>query len=147
VVLDFASSNPAEAVGFLLLKKSSACLPSEGKSNNLSYVPTLRHVKDPISCSSLRADSKIRVCSFLPSLIEASRAAWCGAPLEITEGTIWIWGTEGLSIRPRCSNPNDDSNSKLNIKGRKEEENNPELFIFLNYFCSFVRLGIMSRDG
>jgi hypothetical protein len=50
------------------------------------------------------------VC-FHPSLIQASRSAWCGAPLEMTEGTIWIWGTEGLSIRPRRSNPNDDSNS------------------------------------
>jgi hypothetical protein len=27
----FAGSNPAEAVGFLRAKKSSACLPSEGK--------------------------------------------------------------------------------------------------------------------
>jgi hypothetical protein len=26
--------------------------------------------------------------SFLPSLIEASRATWCGAPLEMKEGTI-----------------------------------------------------------
>jgi hypothetical protein len=98
---------------FFLLKKSRACLPSEGKSNNLSHVPTLGHVKNSISCSSLRADGKIRVCSFLPSLIEASRAAWCGAPLEMTEGTTWIWGTEGLSIRPRCSNPNADCNFTL----------------------------------
>jgi hypothetical protein len=27
----FAGSNPAEAVGFFRAKKSSACLPSEGK--------------------------------------------------------------------------------------------------------------------
>jgi hypothetical protein len=31
---------------------------------------------------------KIRAFCFLPSVIEASRAAWCGAPLEMTEGTI-----------------------------------------------------------
>jgi hypothetical protein len=28
---EFAGSNPAEAVGFFRAKKSSACLPSEGK--------------------------------------------------------------------------------------------------------------------
>ena len=31
LVPKFAGSNPAEAVGFLREKKSSACLPSEGK--------------------------------------------------------------------------------------------------------------------
>ena len=31
LVPKFAGSNPAEAVGFLRAKKSSACLPSEGK--------------------------------------------------------------------------------------------------------------------
>ena len=31
LVPKFAGSNPAEAVGFLGAKKSSACLPSEGK--------------------------------------------------------------------------------------------------------------------
>jgi hypothetical protein len=40
--------------------------------------------------------------SFLPSLIEASRAAWCGVPLEMKEGTIPIRGTKGLCTRPRC---------------------------------------------
>jgi hypothetical protein len=40
--------------------------------------------------------------SFLPSLIEVSRAVWCGVPLEMKEGTIPIWGTKGLSTRPRC---------------------------------------------
>jgi hypothetical protein len=56
------------------------------------------------------------VCAVsFPSLIEASRAAWCGAPLEMTEGTVWIWGTEGLSIRPRCSNPNDGSNYQREV--------------------------------
>jgi len=37
----------AEAVGFLGAKKSSARLPSEGKSSSLSHVVDLRHVKDP----------------------------------------------------------------------------------------------------
>jgi hypothetical protein len=83
------------------VKKSSACLPSEGKSNNLSHVPTLGHVKEPSSCSSLRAAGKIRMFSFLPSLIEASRAAWYGVTLEMKDGTIPIWGTKGLSTRPR----------------------------------------------
>jgi hypothetical protein len=40
--------------------------------------------------------------SCLPSLIEVSRAAWCGVPLEMKEITIPIWGTKGLSTRPRC---------------------------------------------
>jgi hypothetical protein len=40
--------------------------------------------------------------SFLPSLIEASRAAWCWVPLEMKEGTIPVRGTKGLSTRPRC---------------------------------------------
>jgi hypothetical protein len=62
----------------------------------------LGHVKDPSSCSSLRTAGKIRMFSFLPSLIEASRAAWCGVPLGMKEGTIPIRGTKGLSTRPRC---------------------------------------------
>jgi hypothetical protein len=61
----------------------------------------LGHVKEPSSCSSLRAAGKIRMFSFLPSLIEVSRAAWFGVPLEMKEGTIPIWGTKGLSTRPR----------------------------------------------
>jgi hypothetical protein len=40
---------------FSVCKKSTARLPSEGKSNNLSHVPTLGHVKDPFSRSELRA--------------------------------------------------------------------------------------------
>jgi hypothetical protein len=32
------------------MEKSSACLPSEGKSNNLPHVPTLGHVKYPRFC-------------------------------------------------------------------------------------------------
>jgi hypothetical protein len=48
----------------------------------LAHVPTLGHVREPSSCGSLRAAGKIRMFSFLPSLIEASRAAWCGVPLR-----------------------------------------------------------------
>jgi hypothetical protein len=77
-------------------------MPSFGGEVNLSHVPTLGHVKDPSCCSSLRAAGEIRMFSFLPSLIEASRAAWCGVPLEMKEGTIPIMGTKGLSTRPRC---------------------------------------------
>jgi hypothetical protein len=69
MLAEFAGSNPTEAVGFFLMEKSSACFPSEGKSNNLSHVPTLGHLNEPISCSSLRADGKICMYSFLPSLI------------------------------------------------------------------------------
>jgi hypothetical protein len=37
---------------FRASEKSSVCLPSEGKSNNMSHVPALRHVKNPsVSCS------------------------------------------------------------------------------------------------
>jgi hypothetical protein len=43
----FAGSNPAEAVGFLRVEKSSECLPSEGKKSRGSHVADLRHVKDP----------------------------------------------------------------------------------------------------
>jgi hypothetical protein len=46
------------------------------------------HVKEPSNCGKLRVARKIRVFIFLPSLMEASRAAWCGAPLEVKEGTI-----------------------------------------------------------
>ena len=47
LVPKFAGSNPAEAVGFLRAKKSSARLPSEGKSSRRSHVADLWHVKDP----------------------------------------------------------------------------------------------------
>ena len=46
LVPKFAGSNPAEAVGFLRAKKSSARLPSEGKESRRSHVVDLRHVKD-----------------------------------------------------------------------------------------------------
>jgi hypothetical protein len=93
------------------MEKSSACLPSEGKSNNLSHLPTLGHLKEPSSCNLFRAAGKIRMYSFLPSLIEASRTAWCGVALEMKEGTIPIWGTKGLSTRPRCITLMTNSNS------------------------------------
>jgi hypothetical protein len=64
--------------------------------------PTLGHVKELSSCGSLRTAGKIRMFSFLLSLIEVSRAAWCGVPLEMKEGTIPIWDTKGLSTRRRC---------------------------------------------
>jgi hypothetical protein len=80
------------------MEKSSTCLPSEGKSNNLPHVPTLGHVKDPSFCSCW-----LNSFRFLPSLIEASRVGWCGVPLEITEGTISDVGHKGPAyIRPRC---------------------------------------------
>jgi hypothetical protein len=47
LVPKFAGSNPAEAVGFFRVKKSSARLPLEGKQSHLSHVVDLRHVKDP----------------------------------------------------------------------------------------------------
>jgi hypothetical protein len=58
------------------------------KLNNLPHVPTLGHVKEPSARSKLWGAGKIRVLSFLPSLVEASRAVWCGAPLEMKKGTI-----------------------------------------------------------
>jgi hypothetical protein len=78
LVPEFAGSNPAEAIGFFLCKKSSASLPPEGKLNNLPLVPTLLHVREPISCGELRADNQIlSKKNFPPSLAEGSRAAWC----------------------------------------------------------------------
>jgi hypothetical protein len=64
---EFVGSNPTEAVGLFLCKKSSACLPPEGKLNNLSHVPPLRHVKEPISHRKLRADSQIPSTKKVPS--------------------------------------------------------------------------------
>jgi hypothetical protein len=43
--------------------------------------------KTPTTAVKFRVVGKIRAFCFLPSLIDASRAAWCGAPLEMTEGT------------------------------------------------------------
>jgi hypothetical protein len=42
---------PGRSLQIFLMEKSSACLPSEGKSNNLSHVLNLVHVKDPMFCS------------------------------------------------------------------------------------------------
>jgi hypothetical protein len=64
MVPELAGSNPAETVGFFICTKSSACLPSEGKLNNLSHVPTLRHVKEPSNCSELRFASQISSIKF-----------------------------------------------------------------------------------
>jgi hypothetical protein len=84
---------PGRSRWIFSVKKSSACLPSEGKLNNLSHVPTLRHVKEPISCGVLRADSEIpSMTKFPPSLAEGSHAAWCDAPLEMNEGTTTVRG-------------------------------------------------------
>jgi hypothetical protein len=44
-------------------------------------------LKTPTTAVKFRVVGKIRAFCFLPSLIEASRAAWCGAPLKMTEGT------------------------------------------------------------
>jgi hypothetical protein len=43
--------------------------------------------KTPTTAVKFRVVGKIRAFCFLPSLTEASRVAWCGAPLEMTEGT------------------------------------------------------------
>jgi hypothetical protein len=47
LVHKIAGSNPAEAVWFFGWKKSSECLPSEGKQSCLPNVADLRHVKQP----------------------------------------------------------------------------------------------------
>ena len=47
LVPKFTGSNPAEVVGFLWAKKSSARLLSEGKLTRRAHVVDLRHVKDP----------------------------------------------------------------------------------------------------
>jgi hypothetical protein len=73
---------------FFLCKKSSACLPPEGNLNNLSHVPTLRHVKEPSNCGKLRIVSKIP--SIKSSLLRWQRAlAPLGAkgPLKMNAGT------------------------------------------------------------
>jgi hypothetical protein len=67
---------------------SSACLPPEGTLNNLSHVPTLRHLKEPSSCGKLRIVSKVP--SIKSSLLRYQRTlAPLGAmaPLEMNEGT------------------------------------------------------------
>jgi hypothetical protein len=66
-----------KSLDLFCVKKSSACLPPEGKLSNMSHVPTLWHVKEPSNCSKLRFASKIPSTKFPPSLVEDSRAAWC----------------------------------------------------------------------
>jgi hypothetical protein len=67
---------PGRSRWIFSVQKSSACLPPE--LNNVSHVPNLRHVKEPISCGELRADSEIpSKKKFPPLLAEGSRAAWC----------------------------------------------------------------------
>jgi hypothetical protein len=62
---------------FFLRKKSSARLPSEGKLNNLSHVPTSGHVKDPFRHSVLRADSGIpTVPSFANRWLSRRMVRW-----------------------------------------------------------------------
>jgi hypothetical protein len=60
-----------------LCKKSSARLPSEGKLNNLSHVPTLGHVKNPFSRGLITGCRRNSFDRFPPSLTDGSRAAWC----------------------------------------------------------------------
>jgi hypothetical protein len=55
------------------MKKSSACLLSEGKWKNPSHVPALRHVKEPSTSVNYVCASQILVY-FPPSLAEVSRA-------------------------------------------------------------------------
>jgi hypothetical protein len=83
-----------EPLNFFDMKKSSACLPSEGKQNNRAHVPTLGHVKHPRFCCELRA-AGYSLFLFLPSLIEVSRAGRCGVPLEMTEGNYSNVGHRG----------------------------------------------------
>jgi hypothetical protein len=68
---------PGRSRWIFLCQKSSACLPSAGKLNNLSHVPTLRHVKETNNCSKLRIASKIPWLKVPSFLVEGSRAAWC----------------------------------------------------------------------
>ena len=74
----FAGSNPAEAVGFFRAKKSSACLPSEGKKSRLSHVVDLRHVKHPwMLCGSRAFSGKIHrpfLAHVVPPLV--ARFSW-----------------------------------------------------------------------
>jgi len=78
LVPEFAGSNQAEVVGFFgHLKKSSACLPSEGKWKNLSHVPALRHVKEPSTFVNYECASKIPC--IVPSFASRGISCLCGA--------------------------------------------------------------------
>jgi hypothetical protein len=52
----------------------SRSLPTEGKLNNLSHVPTLGHVKDPSGCLA-HCGPAAKFRQFPPSLIDGSPAA------------------------------------------------------------------------
>jgi hypothetical protein len=97
-----AGSNPAESVGFFWCKNPQHAFLRRGSQIICPMSQIWGHVLEPSSCGSLRAAGKMRMFKFLPSLIEISRAAWCGVPLEMNEGTIPICGTKVLSARPRC---------------------------------------------
>jgi hypothetical protein len=84
---EFAGSNPVEAVESFLCKKSSACLPLEGKLNNLSHVPTLRHVKEPSNCG------KLRVASQIPSIKVPSFVSR-GLSRRLVRWRLWRWRRE-----------------------------------------------------
>jgi hypothetical protein len=59
LVPEFAGFKP---VGFFqYMKKSSACLPSEGKWKNVSHAPALRHVKDRSTAVNYIRTSQIPV--------------------------------------------------------------------------------------
>ena len=64
---------------FRTSKKSSACLPSEGKWKNLSHIPALRHVKEPSTSVNYECASKIPciVPSFSSRGPSCLRGAWC----------------------------------------------------------------------
>jgi hypothetical protein len=74
---------------FFLCTKSSAFLPSEGKLNNLSHAPTLRHVKEPSNWSKLRIASKI------PSIKVPSFASR-GLLRRLVWWRLWRWMRELL---------------------------------------------------
>jgi hypothetical protein len=59
-----------------------------GEAKYVSHVPALRHVKEPSNSVSYELLAKFPPWSwFHPSLTEVSHAAWCGAPLEMNDGT------------------------------------------------------------
>jgi hypothetical protein len=59
---------------FLCSEKSTARLPTEGKLNTLSHVPTLGHVKD-LSGGLAHCAPAAKFRQFPPSLIDGSPAA------------------------------------------------------------------------
>jgi hypothetical protein len=78
---------PGRSHGIFLFTKSSACLPPEGKLNNLSHVPNLRHVKEPSNCNKLRIASKI------PSIKVPSFASR-GLSRRLVWWRLWRWMRE-----------------------------------------------------